>query len=263
MPTKPVVLALSGHDPSGAAGVQADIEALAHNGCHCISVITSLTAQNTAEFRSMTPQEPARFREQLDLLTGDITVDACKIGLIGSIELIETIGDYLASARFPVVLDPVLGAGAGADLSTPGLVRAMTECLLPHTGVITPNLEEAQALTGCSETEQALHGLLDLGCETALITAADQAGDRVINTWISATREIHSYRWDRLPGSYHGSGCTLSACLAGRLALGDPVLAAVKKAQEYTWQTLKNAHRLGKSQLHPGRLTRMSHQVMR
>ena len=263
MSDKPVVLALSGHDPSGAAGVQADIEALAHTGCHCISVITSLTAQNTAEFRSVTPQEPARFREQLDLLTGDITVDACKIGLIGSIELVEIIGDYLTSAQLPVVLDPILGAGTGADLSTPGLVRAMTECLFPHTGVITPNLEEAQALSGCSETGQALHGLLDLGCETALITAADQAGDQVINTWISATREIHSYRWDKLPGAYHGSGCTLSACLAGRLALGDPVRTAVEKAQEYTWQTLKSAHRLGKSQLHPGRLTRMSRQVMR
>ena len=253
MPTKPVVLALSGHDPSGAAGVQADIEALAHTGCHCISVITSLTAQNTAEFRSVTPQPPARFREQLDLLTGDITVDACKIGLIGSIELIEIIGDYLTSAEFPVVLDPILGAGAGADLSTPGLIRAMTECLFPHTGVITPNLEEALALTGCSETEKALHGLLDLGCETALITAAGQAGDQVINTWISATREIHSYRWDKLPGAYHGSGCTLSACLAGRLALGHPVHSAVETAQEYTWQTLKNARRIGRSQLHPER----------
>ena len=253
MPAKPVVLALSGHDPSGAAGVQADIEALAHAGCHCISVITSLTAQNTAEFRSMTPQEPARFREQLDLLTGDITVDACKIGLIGSIELAGVIGDYLASARFPVVLDPVLGAGAGADLSSPGLVRAMTDYLLPHTDVITPNLEEALALTGCSDTEQALHKLLDLGCKTALITAADRAGEQVINTWMSETREIHSYRWARLPGSYHGSGCTLSACLAARLALGDPVRSAVETAQEYTWQTLKNARRIGKSQLHPRR----------
>ncbi len=253
MNEKPVVLALSGHDPSGAAGVQADIETLAYTGCHCISVITSLTAQNTAEFKSMAPQPPERFREQLHLLTGDIAVDACKIGLIGSIELIEIIGDYLASARFPVVLDPVLGAGAGADLSSPGLVRAMTDHLFPHTSVITPNLEEAQALTGCSETGQALHGLLDLGCKTALITAADREGEQVINTWMCETRNIHSYRWTRLPGTYHGSGCTLSACLAGRLALGDPLSAAVDKAQEYTWQTLKNARRIGKSQLHPGR----------
>lgn len=253
MRAKPVVLAFSGHDPTGAAGVQADIEALAYAGCHCISVITSLTAQNTSEFRSMTPQSPASFREQLDLLTGDIAVDACKIGLVGSIELVEVIGDYLDRARFPIVLDPVLGAGTGADLSSPGLIRAMTECLCPHTSVITPNLEEARALTGYSDTEQALHRLLDLGCATALITAADQAGDRVTNTWMDETREIHSYRWDKLPGRYHGSGCTLSACLAGRLALGDTNRTAVETAQEYTWQTLKGARRTGKAQLHPER----------
>ena len=250
---KPVVLAFSGHDPTGGAGIQADIETLAGTGCHCVSVITSLTAQNTSEFNQVTPQTPTRFREQLHLLTEDVAIDACKIGLIGSIELIEIIGDYLASARFPVVLDPVLGAGAGADLSSPGLIRAMTAHLFPHTSVITPNLEEAQALTGCSETEQALHGLLDLGCKTALITAADRAGDQVINTWMCETRKIHSYRWTRLPGTYHGSGCTLSACLAGRLALGDPLNTAVDEAQDYTWQTLKNARRIGKSQLHPGR----------
>lgn len=253
MRAKPVVLAFSGHDPTGAAGVQADIEALAYAGCHCISVITSLTAQNTSECRSMTPQSPAGFREQLDLLTGDIAVDACKIGLVGSIELVEVIGDYLDRARFPIVLDPVLGAGTGADLSSPGLIRAMIECLFPHTSVITPNLEEARALTGCSDTEQALYRLLDLGCATALITAADQAGDQVANTWMDETREVHSYRWDKLPGRYHGSGCTLSACLAGRLALGDTNRTAVETAQEYTWQTLKRARRTGKAQLHPER----------
>ena len=253
MRVKPVVLALSGHDPTGAAGVQADIEALASTGCHCISVITSLTAQNTAEFKSMAPQAPAKFREQLELLTRDIAVDACKIGLIGSVELVEVIADYLACARLPVVLDPVLGTGAGADLSSPGLVRAMTECLFPRTSVITPNLEEARVLTGCGETEEALHRLLDLGCATALLTAADQAGNLVTNTWMDETREIHSYRWDKLPGTYHGSGCTLSAGLAGRLAQGDPARAAVEKAQEYTWQTLKHAHRAGTAQWHPER----------
>lgn len=253
MCAKPVVLALSGHDPSGAAGVQADIEALAATGCHCVSVITSLTAQNTREFSSMIPQSPARFGEQLRLLTQDIRVDACKIGLVGSIELVTVIGDYLDSARIPVVLDPVLSTGTGANLAAPDLVRAMTEYLLPHAGVITPNMAEATALTGRGKMDEALHALLDLGCATALITAADQAGNQVTNAWMDETREIHGYRWDRLPGTYHGSGCTLSACLVGRLALGDPVRDAVEKAQEYTWQSLKNARRTGKSQLHPER----------
>ena len=250
---KPVVLALSGHDPSGAAGVQADIEALARAGCQCISVITSLTTQNTSEFRATQPQTPARFREQLDLLTEDIPVDACKIGLIGSIGLVETIADYLETEKFPVVLDPVLASGTGVNLAQQDLIRNMREHLFPHTTVITPNLEEALALTGCNGMTQALHALLDLGCDTALITNADNAQDQVVNSWMSNTREMYSYPWEKLPGVYHGSGCTLSAYLAGRLALGDPVRTAVEKAQEYTWQTLKNARRTGKAQLHPER----------
>ena len=250
---KPVVLALSGHDPSGAAGVQADIEALARADCQCISVITSLTTQNTTEFRAMHPQTPARFREQLDLLTDEIPVDACKIGLIGSIGLAETIVDYLETKKFPVVLDPVLASGSGVKLAQQDLIRNMREYLFPHTAVITPNLGEALALTGHNEMTQALHALLDLGCDTALITNADNAQDKVVNSWMSKNREVYSYTWEKLPGVYHGSGCTLSAYLAGRLARGDPVKAAVEKAQEYTWQTLRNARRTGKSQLHPER----------
>lgn len=250
---KPVVLALSGHDPSGAAGIQADIEATARAGCHCVSVITSLTAQNTSEFRAMEPQSPARFREQLGLLTEEIRVDACKIGLIGSSQLVEVIADYLRHANCPVVLDPILGSGTGVNLAPPGLVPKLVDHLFPHTTIITPNLEEALALTGCSDTIKALHALLDLGCDTALITGADNGRGEVLNTWMDNTRAIHSFRWKKLPGVYHGSGCTLSAHLSGWLARGDSVRTAVEKAQEYTWHALKNAHKTGKSQLHPDR----------
>ena len=201
----------------------------------------------------MEPQPPARFREQLDLLTDDIRVDACKIGLIGSSPLVGVIAAYLRGTQYPVVLDPVLASGSGVDLTTPGLISCMTEQLLPLATVITPNLEEAVALTGCDEPTEALHALLDLGCHTALITSAGSRRDEVFNTWMDNNREIHSYHREKLPGAYHGSGCTLSAHLAGRLAQGDSVQTAVEKAQDYTWHALKNAARIGKSQLHPGR----------
>ena len=253
MHTKPVVLAFSGHDPAGGAGIQADIETLAGAGCHCVSVITSLTAQNTSEFKRITPQTPARFREQLHLLTEDVAIDACKIGLIGSIELVEVIAEYLAATDFPVVLDPVLGSGTGTALATPELVREMIAQLFPRTTVITPNLGEAQTLTGHGEPERALHALLDLGCETALITTSGQTDKQVTNTWMGASREMHNYHWDKLSGVFHGSGCTLSACLAGRLARGDTIRSAVEQAQDYTWQALQHAQQMGKAQLHPDR----------
>ena len=234
MCAKPVVLALSGHDPSGAAGVQADIEALAHTGCHCISVITSLTAQNTAEFRSMTPQEPARFREQLDLLTGDITVDACKIGLIGSSQLVEVIADYLRDANCPVVLDPILGSGTGVSLALPGLVPKLVDHLFPHATVITPNLEEAQALTGCNDAIKALHALLDLGCDTALITGADNGRGEVLNTWMDNTRAVHSYSWKKL------HGCTpLPVSLTSSLAKPRPKFHPPARAHhKWAWPAM-------------------------
>ena len=255
--SKPVVLAFSGHDPSGAAGIQADIETIARTGCHCVSVITSLTTQNTSQFKAVEPQSPVRFRERLELLTADINVDACKIGLIGSIELVEIIADYLAvcqaSTGLPVVLDPILNAGAGAEIVGPKLRQSMVENLFPHTTVITPNLKEALALTKCDKSTKALPALLDLGCHTALVTGADDARAKVVNTYMNNERKITNYRWEKLPGAYHGSGCTLSAHIAGRLAQGDDIRAAVEKAQEYTWQTLKNAEKVGESQLHPER----------
>ncbi len=253
-PKTPVVLALSGHDPTGGAGVQADIEATAAAGCRCVSVITCLTAQNTAVFKAPAAQPAAQFQEQLRLLAEDIAIDACKIGMVGDAELIAVIAEFLEEADFPVVLDPVLSAGAGGWQAPPQLVRETARRLLPRAAVATPNRAEALALTGCDAVEDAARALLDLGCGAALVTDADDGAAEVVNAYLDETRTFHHYRRERLPGAFHGSGCTLAAHLAARLAQGDEMRAAVEAAQEYTWRTLKNAQRLGKSQLHPGRL---------
>lgn len=252
---RPVVLALSGHDPSGAAGAQADIETLASAGCHCVSVITCLTAQNTARFESLEAPSPDRFRERLALLTEDIPINACKIGLLGSPVLVDVITDCLESATLPVVLDPILRAGAGDDLAQPGLTQALTEKLFPQAAIVTPNRAEALALTGLADADIAaiLRALLDFGCEAALVTGADETETEVVNAYRDRAGEVAEYRWEKLPGQFHGSGCTLSACIAGRLARGDSLKTAVETAQAYTWQTLKHARLLGRAQSHPGR----------
>lgn len=252
---RPVVLALSGHDPSGAAGAQADIETLAGAGCHCVSVITCLTAQNTARFQSLEAPSPARFRERLELLAEDIPINACKIGLLGSPDLVDVITDYLESVTLPVVLDPILRAGAGDSVARPGLRQALTGKLFPQAAIVTPNRAEALALTGLADADVAatLQALLDFGCEAALVTGADETGTEVVNAYRDRAGEVAEYRWEKLPGQFHGSGCTLSACIAGRLARGDSLKTAVETAQAYTWQTLKRAQRLGRAQSHPGR----------
>ena len=251
---RPVVLALSGHDPSGAAGVQADIETLARAGCQCVSVLTALTVQNTARFEAVHPVSSTLFRKQLTLLSSDITVSACKLGMLPDVALVEATAAYLGEARRPVVFDPVLSSGLGDAFASAALVRSMAECLLPHTTVVTPNLAEARLLTGLDDPERALRRLLELGCESVLLTTADTtSGAEVINTWVGAQGAPVRYRWRKLPGMYHGSGCTLSAAIAARLALGSPVQTAVEWAQEYTWLSLKHARQLGHRQLHPER----------
>ena len=252
--TPVIVLAFSAHDPSGAAGVQADIESIHHNGGRCVSIITALTAQNTGKFEAIVPQSVADFRHQTRLLLADISIHAFKIGLIGSAALVDEIADSLRKhPGLPVVLDPVLHAGTGTELANTDIVSRLKQLLLPVTTVLTPNLKEALRLTGATDKDSAATALLDLGCQNVLITGTDQATDRVINSlYRKGTQPIH-FEWERLPGIYHGSGCTLAAAIAARLAQKPDVLEAVQQAQQYCWRTLQQGQQLGKSQLHPNR----------
>lgn len=254
---KPVVLVLAGHDPDGGAGIQADIESIAANGCHAATVITAMTVQNTAVFRKYIPVNPQDFLQQIDLIRSDMKISAVKIGLIGDEEILRAIETVLNELRdIPVVLDPVLGAGTG-DPVTPARVQpALYEKLLPFVTLATPNSIEARTLSGNPESALAADFILGLGCKAVLITGAHEPTDRVINTLYEADSPPAEYAWTRLPGSYHGSGCTLSSTIAARLARGEDLRGAVMTAQEYTWNTLQSGLQLGKKQFHPDRFYR-------
>ena len=250
---KPVVLVLAGHDPSGGAGIQADIEAIASNGCHAVSVITCMTAQNTAEFRKSIRVDPVNLTEQVEMILEDIKIDACKIGLItdsGILSAIETILVKLKGVR--IVLDPVSGAGTGQKIVTDDILSALRDKLIPFATIVTPNSLEARELTGLDDLDAAGNKLMKQGGKAVLITGTHEKTGKIINTLYSHNQTIR-YEWQRLPGNYHGSGCTLSSCIAARLALGQNIRQAVESGQEYTWQTLKHAIRLGNNQFHPDR----------
>lgn len=250
----PVVLALSAHDPSGAAGVQADIESVSANGAACVSVLTALTAQNTGCFASLQPQSPAIFRAQAELLLDDIRIDAFKIGLIGSADLVDEIAAIIRHhPGRPVVLDPVLHTGTGTGVADDRLIESIKQKLLPYTTVLTPNLKEARRLSGLEDSDASATALLSSGCRNVLITGADEPTAQVLNSLYSPGLPPQHFRWERLPGIYHGSGCTLASAIAARLAAGEAVPNAVAEAQRYCWQSLKNGRRIGKSQLHPHR----------
>lgn len=252
---RPVVLSFSGHDPSGGAGVQADIEALVSHRCHSASVITALTEQDSRNVKKLLPQKPEDIISQANTVLHDLQVNAIKIGLIGHHETAKAIHTVLKQhPLIPVILDPVLAAGGGAKMSSAELIAAIVELLLPCTTVLTPNSDEARKLTRLNDLDECGQALLHYGCSYVLITGAHEATPAVSNRLYHDRRLWETYSWNRLPAGYHGSGCTLAACIAGLIAHGLSPVQAISEAQEYTWNSLDNAYQAGKGQHNPNRL---------
>lgn len=239
----PNVLAFAASDPSGGAGLQADVLTLASLGCHPLSVLTAFTVQDTHGVDALHGLAPAQVQAQARALLADLRVQAVKIGVVG--DAAHAIAEILAAhPEVPVVLDPVLASARGDAL---GNASALREHLVPRATVVTPNSVEARALGGAE-------ALIALGCRYVLVTGTHEPGDEVRNTLYSADGVVREDRWPRLPGSYHGSGCTLASAIAARLAHGDAMPEAVRRAQDYTWCALERGYRPGGGQQVPDRL---------
>ena len=254
--TPPVVMTFAGVDTTGGAGVQADIESLASIGCHAAPVVTAITIQDTQDVKSYAAVEANLVIEQARTVLEDMSISAFKIGMLGSVENVEAIHSVLMDyPDIPLVLDPILIAGGGGMLADDELMEAMVNLLFPLTTVLTPNSREARALAPEADSlEACAQELLEGGCEYVLITGTHERSVEVINTLYGNRRQLESYAWERLPNSYHGSGCTLAAAIAGLLAHGlDPVVA-VHEAQDFTWHSLKYGFRAGMGQHLPNRL---------
>lgn len=234
--------------------MQADIETLVSHQCHAAGVITALTEQDTRNVKKLIPQNPENIISQANTVLNDLTVNAFKIGLIGHHETAIAIYAILKQyPHIPVILDPVLAAGGGTDLSNDRLITTIVDLLLPCTTVLTPNSEEARRLTGLTDLDECGLALLDKGCNYVLITGAHEDTPTVSNRLFHDLRCWETYSWDRLPYSYHGSGCTLAASIAALMAHGLEPAQAVMEAQEFTWNSLKSAYTTGKGQLNPNR----------
>ena len=251
----PVVMAIAGSDPTGGAGIQADVEAIASMGCHAAPVITSVTVQDTTNVMAFTPQSGELVMQQARAVLEDIPVAAIKIGFLGSIDIMQALHVLLTDyPRIPVVLDPVLRAGGGSVLADDETIAALKTLLLPLTTVLTPNTQEARALAPQADTRDACAmAILETGAQFVLISGADENTTQVINILYGNRRKLRTYAWERLPESYHGSGCTLSSALTALLAHGQELHSAIDKAQEYTWKSLKHGYRVGMGQHLPNR----------
>ena len=253
MTQTPVVLCFSGHDPSGGAGIQADIETLHRLGCHAATVVTALTLQDTRNVVAVLPQPADDFAAQARLIMADLPIAAVKIGLLGSAALARACAGLIRELPgVPVVLDPILAAGGGTEMAGEELIEAICEDLLPLTTLLTPNSVEARRLTGFDLLDRCADNLLAKGCGNVLITGTHENAERVVNRLYQIDQNS-SWGWDRLPYSYHGSGCTLASATAGFLALGQPLVEAVYRAQHFTWCALMEGKAIGYGQHLPNR----------
>jgi hydroxymethylpyrimidine/phosphomethylpyrimidine kinase len=259
-PTPPLVLVFAASDPSAGAGIQADLLTLASLGCHPVTALTAITVQDTVGVESIHPLDPELLERQARVLLEDMPVAAFKIGVLGSLENIVAVAEIVSDyPDVPLVFDPVLASGRGDEFSSDDMLSAMRELLLPQTTLLTPNVPEARRLAEQDDDEnepdadECAKRLVALGAQYVLVTGTHENTPQVVNSLYGETGLVRRDQWDRLPGSYHGSGCTLASAVAACLANGASIEDAVRDAQDYTWRTLANAFRPGMGQFIPDR----------
>jgi len=243
----PLALTFAASDPTGGAGLQADLLTLAALGCHPLSVVTGLTVQDTSGVEHLEAVDAALVTRQAERVLAETRVAAFKVGVVGSAANARAIAAIAAArAEVPLVLDPVLASGRGDPLAGDAVVQALLEFLVPRASVVTPNTVEEARLGGVKR-------LLERGCRYVLVTGTHDSTAEVVNRLYDRGGLVREDRWQRLPGSYHGSGCTLASAIAALLAQGRPVPDAVREAQEFTWRSLAAAFRTGAGQALPNR----------
>jgi hydroxymethylpyrimidine/phosphomethylpyrimidine kinase len=255
----PIVLAFAASDPSGGAGIQADLLTLSSMGCHPLSVVTALTVQDTLGVEGILAIDSDWVADQARALLEDMPVDAFKVGVLGSVANIAAIAEIVSDyPDIPLVLDPVLASGRGDELATDEMAHALRELLLPQTTILTPNSMETRRLADIDDDEPSLAQcaarLIAGGCEYVLVTGTHEATPQVVNTLYGKGGIVRADTWPRLPHKYHGSGCTLASAIAAMLANGLELPEAVREAQDYTWHALEKAYRPGMGQHLPDRL---------
>jgi hydroxymethylpyrimidine/phosphomethylpyrimidine kinase len=244
----PVALTVAGSDPSGGAGIQADLKTFAAFGVYGTSVITALTAQNTRGVKGVEVISPAFVKAQLSAVMTDVRINAIKTGMLASADLITAIQRALMSApQLPLVLDPVMVATSGQSLLAADAVDALRRLLIPRATLVTPNLPEAARLLGvevATTVDQMIgqaQALQQMGCRAVLLKGGHGQGDTATDVLLIG-ETINRLEKPRIAtANTHGTGCTLSAAITALLALGMPLDAACVRAKDYVWQALNSA----------------------
>ncbi|MCU1269781.1 MAG: Phosphomethylpyrimidine kinase [Acidobacteriaceae bacterium] len=255
----PIVLTIAGFDPSSGAGVTADIQTIAAHGCYGVSAITALTVQSTAGVREVVPVDPKLLAHTLEELQRDVKVSAVHIGMLGSSQVVSVVADFLKDARLKnAVLDPVFASSSGAALLDKAGIALMVQRLLPLADVITPNVDEAAALTGLevkypAQMKLAAKRLHEMGAKSVAVTGGHLG--QAIDLLSVKGDQVQTYCADRVDSpNTHGTGCAFSTAIACQLALGQSLPMAVLLAKAYVLAAIKHSYSIGRG---PGPVNHM------
>lgn len=266
---KPRILCLSGNDPSGGAGIQADIETLQMHNCHCLPMITLNSAQDSKGVYAISETDPKLLEHQFELLKKDGAIAGIKVGMLASAEQIKYVSALIEKLpNVPLVVDPVFGSGLGTPIAKQNHIEAMRYHLLPLASLVTPNTYEASQLNtehnaGTDNTfDDDSNAILSTGAKAVLITGTHEKNKDDINHRLYSQQILQEgitinqpqiFKVKRLSGNFHGSGCTLASAICANLVQGETLVDAVSNALYFTEQSLLKAQALGKHQLFPNR----------
>jgi len=242
-------LTIAGSDPTGGAGLQADLKVFRAFGVHGLSIVSAITAQNTVAVESVLPVEKDFFGRQLQILLSDIRPDAMKVGMLYSEWAVDLIAEVIKEySLHNLVIDPVTVSSSGKALVADGTLDAIKEKLFPLAKIITPNIYEASVLTGLrieerKDMEEAAKILKDMGTEVVVITGGHL---EAIALDVYYDGEFHDVESEKVEGEYHGTGCVFSSAITACLAFGYDVRETSVKANEFVWKAIKSAFSIGK-----------------
>lgn len=248
-----VALTIAASDSSGGAGVQADLAVFRDLGAHGVCAVTNVTAQDSRGVRKICRTPPRVVAAQIDAVTRDFDVAACKVGMMFAHQIVDVIAERISRREIPnVVLDPVMTSKGGQALLTGPALKRLKWALAPRTALVTPNAPEAEALTGIvvrdvPSAREAARALVEMGAGAALVKGGHIEGDPVDVLFDGS--ECLELPGVRLEKRMHGTGCVLSAAIAARLALGDDLRSAVEFAKDYVARAIERSVRLGKGEM--------------
>jgi len=252
---RPIVMCIAGSDSGAGAGIQADLRSVFSQGAHALTAITALTAQNTSGVRDIHVPPVAFLRAQLDALFEDFPIDAIKIGMLGSADIVDCVAERLQRLpRIPVVLDPVMVSGTGAPLLAEPAITTLRQQLLPRCSLLTPNLHEAELLLNApirsfEAMRLAAAELIAMGPSAVLLKGGHLEADGPVRDLLLAAQGEWWFEHPRLDRRPHGTGCSLASTIAARLAFGDALQAACETACDHVHQALLHAYRPGQGGL--------------